>query len=474
MNPLSRRQFVGSTLAASVGLSADAASGLSVKEFGAVGDGKVDDTDAIQRAVDAGKGGVYLPKGSYRITRTVKVDLAAQGCTSLTGAGPATVLVECDGPAFHLLGTHDGTADPKQFRDDIWDRERMPIVSGMEIRGVSPESIGVRLEGTMQAIISYLAVRRCKIGIQFVKRNRNPIIANCHVYHNRSIGIDFDHVNLHQAIIADSHISYNPVSGIRLLGGNMRNFQIVGNDIEYNYDFSLDDCADVLIDMRPEGSSFREGTIVGNTIQAKPSPGGANVRFLGGKPPWTGGMFAITGNFMSNQTTNIHLADCRSVSVSGNSLCSAVDRTFRLERCANIVLGNNTIDWNPDRRSKRYPDGIVINDCDGVNVSDTIIENCFQGSKETGGAIEVANSRDVAITNCQVLDPRHRGIVLSDAVRCRVSGCSVIDRGGKSTMLKSIEIKGDSRDNLVTDNMVSGESMDVADGVATVRDNQEV
>jgi len=50
-----------------------------------------------------------------------------------------------------------------------------------------------------------------------------------------------------------------------------------------------------------------EGTIVGNTIQAKPSPSGANVRFLGGKHPWTGGMFSITGNFMSNQMTNIHL-----------------------------------------------------------------------------------------------------------------------------------------------------------------------
>ena len=28
------------------------------------------------------------------------------------------------------------------------------------------------------------------------------------------------------------------------------------------------------------------------------------------------------------------------MSVSGNALCMAVDRTFRLERCANVVLGN--------------------------------------------------------------------------------------------------------------------------------------
>jgi hypothetical protein len=474
MNPLSRRQFFGSALTAGVVLSAEAAAGLNVKEFGAVGDGQTDDTDAIQRAIDAGQGGVYLPKGSYRITRTVRVDLATRGCTSITGAGPARILAECDGPAFHLLGTHDGTADPQQYRDDIWDRERMPIISGMEIRGVSPESLGVRLEGTTQAILTHVAVRRCKIGLQFVTRNRNPIISNCHIYHNREIGIDFDRVNLHQAIIADNHISYNPVAGIRLLGGDMRNFQIVGNDIEYNYDFNLADCADVLIDMRPTDSSFREGTIVGNTIQAKPSPNGANVRFLGGKHPWTGGMFAITGNFMSNQTTNIHLADCRSVSVSGNSVCMAVDRTFRLERCANVVLGNNTIDWNPHRGGKRYPDGILIRDCDGVNLSDTVIENCFRGSEQAGGAIEIDNSRDVAIANCQVLDPKYRGVILNDAVRCRVTGCSVIDRKKKPVMLKSIEVTGVSRDNLVTDNMVNRGSLSVADDTAVVRHNEEV
>lgn len=43
---------------------------LNVKDFGAVGDGKTDDTEAIQAAVDAAENGpasVYFPPGVYRI-----------------------------------------------------------------------------------------------------------------------------------------------------------------------------------------------------------------------------------------------------------------------------------------------------------------------------------------------------------------------------------------------------------------------
>lgn len=51
---------------------------LTVKEFGAVGDGVADDTAAIQDAVDAavsaGGGIVFLPAGTYRITDTIYVN----------------------------------------------------------------------------------------------------------------------------------------------------------------------------------------------------------------------------------------------------------------------------------------------------------------------------------------------------------------------------------------------------------------
>ena len=49
---------------------------VSVKDFGAVGDGVTDDTSAIQAAVSAGIAGgkgVYIPSGTYKVTSTITV-----------------------------------------------------------------------------------------------------------------------------------------------------------------------------------------------------------------------------------------------------------------------------------------------------------------------------------------------------------------------------------------------------------------
>jgi hypothetical protein len=60
---------------------------VSVKLFGAVGDGVTDDTAAIQAAIDAfptGNGTVYFPVGTYLVTETL---LVAQHRVHLEGAG---------------------------------------------------------------------------------------------------------------------------------------------------------------------------------------------------------------------------------------------------------------------------------------------------------------------------------------------------------------------------------------------------
>src|SRR5437660_1834280 len=48
------------------------------RDFGAVGDGRTDDTGALQKALAAlrppnGKAVLYLPAGTYRITRTLRL-----------------------------------------------------------------------------------------------------------------------------------------------------------------------------------------------------------------------------------------------------------------------------------------------------------------------------------------------------------------------------------------------------------------
>ena len=88
------------TQASNVGYTATGASALrtvqakldefvSVKDFGAVGDGVADDTAAIQAAIDAAAGRpVYVPAGTYVITSTIDMESAATG---LFNQGPQLI-----------------------------------------------------------------------------------------------------------------------------------------------------------------------------------------------------------------------------------------------------------------------------------------------------------------------------------------------------------------------------------------------
>lgn len=85
---------------------------VSVRSYGAVGDGKTDDTAAFLRAVAVGKAEgmhVYVPRGRYRISKTIELEnIGVSG--PAVGAWPADVEAlpsiipsHRGGPAFRLL-----------------------------------------------------------------------------------------------------------------------------------------------------------------------------------------------------------------------------------------------------------------------------------------------------------------------------------------------------------------------------------
>jgi len=77
---------------------------ISVKDFGAVGDGVVDDTVAIQAALTAHRA-VFVPPGRYRLTNTITVGYGQ----TLAGAGPSSILQAADA-SFDVLQLPDGYA----------------------------------------------------------------------------------------------------------------------------------------------------------------------------------------------------------------------------------------------------------------------------------------------------------------------------------------------------------------------------
>jgi polygalacturonase len=427
----------------------------NVHHFGAKGDGKTDDTAAIGHAIQRGDGTLEFPRGDYVISEPIHVPLELHGRISIQGqGGVARILMRGAGPAFHLVGTHRKTALPEDFQPGVWLRERFPTLSGLEIVGGHPQADGVRIEGVMQPTLTGLLIRQCRHGVHLLNRDRNVLIADCHIYDNSGVGIFLDRVNLHQTNIHGNHISYCKQGGLKIAGSEIRNIQIDSNDIEYNFDLKAETSADVLFDCR-EGT-VREGTIVGNTIQAKLSPNGANVRLLGaGKDnPNAVGLLSITGNLIGSQHTAVHLQAARGVVVTGNAIYSGYHYAILAEDAEHLVLGPNSIDHNPEYKGKST-DRVVLKNCRNVNFTGTIQQHTLEAVEVPDASMELDGCENVNITGCQIIQARTRGIDVKDSSHVRIADCTIRGKKDDAGFRLAVRINAGCKKVMVVNNFLA-------------------
>ena len=417
---------------------------VGVRGLGALGDGITDDTNAIQKAIDAGTGSVVFPSGVYRITRPLLVNLERTGPIALTGDGTATLKMSGQGPAIQIAGTHGGTALPATVKPEVWNRQRMPMISGLDIAGDHPEADGIRASGTLMLTIHRVGIRHCRHGIHLIDRNRNLTVSDSHIYSNKGIGIYYDNVNLHQSNIIGCHISYCEGGGIVCRGGEVRNVQIGTCDIEANMAKDGASTANILIDCQ-EGSTA-EVAISGCTIQHSNVKGSANIRILGmGKGirkdtigSW--GHVTIQGNVLSDVEDNIHLKGCRGVTITGNTLWMGYKSNLNVEGCEQIVLGANMMERNPAYdygTSKETINAVVFKSCRDCSIAGIHLHNV----KSVEAGIVVDDCHRCNITACTVLDCSPIGILMRNCTKCRVSDCLILSddkQDGMSLPLKVI------------------------------------
>ncbi|HVK11540.1 MAG TPA: right-handed parallel beta-helix repeat-containing protein [Gemmataceae bacterium] len=444
--------------------------GGTVRDWGAKADGS-DDWRAIQNAVDAG-GHIHFPSGTYHVSRPIVVELARVGPVAVTGSA-ARVVMAGEGPAFKFVGTHAGTAAPETVKDDVWDRQRRPAIDGIEIQGGHERATGIEATGTMQLTITRVHIRKCSHGIHLTGRNRNVTIADSHVYHNTGIGVFLDKVNLHQINVTGSHVSYNAGGGIACVGGEVRNLQIAGCDLEANHSRTGPPTANVLIDST--GGTNAEVAITGNTIQhTRNAPGSANVRVKGPTTPSKGiderrdGHVTISGNVLSDTAVNVHLDHARGVVITGNTFWTGLEYNLLAEHSTAVVVGANNLDRNPRyfREEDKATDAVLFRDCTDCTVTGLQLK----GARHAPAGLALERCDRVSVTGVSVLDCDGVGVWLKDVTRSRVTGCLIRDDRPGATSV-SMRTAGGS-ENLIADNVL-GRPHEIQRGVGAVERNYE-
>ncbi|MCG8652813.1 MAG: right-handed parallel beta-helix repeat-containing protein [Pirellulales bacterium] len=425
---------------------------------GLVGDGVADDTAAIQRFIDSKGGVLRLPKGIYRITQPIVVDLDQVTNTSITGDGVARVVMDGPGPALRFVGTHQGTASPKTFERRVWNRQHAPMVDGLDIVGHHPDASGIEATGTMQLTLTRVVVRECLHGIRLTGRNRNVTLSECHLYDNHGIGVFLDRLNLHQINIANCHISYNDGGGVVSKLSEIRNLQIGTCDIEGNMG-GKDSPPTANIWLDSSESSVGEVAIVGCTIQhSHDAPDSANIRFdgLSTQRSFTDerrhGNLTIADNILSDVQVNVLVQNARGVTITGNTMWKGYRSNLIVDHCRSVVVQGNVFDRNP---RYHYGDGaeaklgvyfVDSSDC-------TINGNQVSGPVDGEAAMVVRRCSRFNITGCTILDYGRCGLLLDRVSNSRVSDCLIRDdRGGAEGV--SIWVQEDDQVDL-RDNMVS-------------------
>lgn len=370
---------------------------VSVKDFGAVGDGVTDDTTAIQAALDFGKS-VHFPNGTYKTTD--QLSLISRDDVSITGdnATISATFNNINKWVLYLQACSNVTVSGISITANGTLLDNYPTQLG----GIDVGTNGINFVGCSSCAIDGCYLTRVNKGIQINNGFRN-LVTNCRIYEVGRLGIsprEEDHC------IVSGNI-------IEVVSGSSDNKKY--SDGIYVYA-----CTNTVVTANTVEDVRRIGIVLEENGAADPNTRPRNKRVI----------------VSNNVVQNAH--DALSTEVNA---CIWVEPTCGDETC--IIQGNTCT------RSDSF--GIYGNS--GVNVIGNVCDDCTYGIDATDGPFNVKGN--VCVNNTQA-GIRYRsgapGIIDGNTVKNNAQGIR-IDQS-------SIVYKVTVTNNVIQDNDTRGLSFD--------------
>jgi len=197
-----RRIFLGEAGAALITTAAPVrASEVSARDFGARGDGLHDDTEALQRALDAGMP-IFLPEGIYPISSTLHLGDGAK----VRGSGPRSVLKKTSEQVDRVLqNSHAG--EEIQLVDFAVDGSRVS-------KQYVSHKDGILLSKCTRCVLQGLVVKNCLNDGIIIEYGTRNTVTNCTATGNAKDGIYLS--GAEHCKVIKNHCEENDVAGIAI------------------------------------------------------------------------------------------------------------------------------------------------------------------------------------------------------------------------------------------------------------------
>jgi parallel beta-helix repeat protein len=390
---------------------------VSVKDFGATGDGVTDDTTTIQAAIDSGATDIYFPEGTYIITAlTVTSGIRLYGVgklekTSVTGTNMISITsddVEIDGLTFNgasvdtLIPTTntldnaiqvEGSSTPTEYKNIKILNCNINGVAGFGIR--IDYATNVQLQNNTISYCGYAGILCTSISKSIINNNIISYIdsaAGAVNWYGISVTRDPTLTTTNSARSTDCIITNNVVSyvsqwtGIDIHAG--LRIIVDSNQISYckNGAYAQYDSSSATYKQPCENIVFSNNIIQGNVTAATSALGIASLGLAGMSNLDISiiGNQVINGGGLSVSYGGIFIFETKNCLVSNNISKNSWRAGFSINgACDNVVIENNEINGvQPDGTGSSTYYGYVV----GTTMTNVVIQNNrFYNNSGTSG-----------------------------------------------------------------------------------------